>query len=281
MPKKVIRNFRNDPNIEPIKDAIRLGDSDALHDALYNKELYTHPDYLLYIQDAIYMASHFNITPTARTAIVKKLYEHIRHRDLYQNGEWVDEKSGFTALMAATDTNNERFVKKLIEKGADVNHSTTVGITATSIAIKKLYIKVLNLLYTNGATIETDSCCFRQIQKHANDRSLHTQLQWQALLEKVTPKPSPWQTISSPSSSLSDDKEFPKLGWQPPTLQNDEKDTPLQQVQYKKPSRQISPRKIIQSLSEASTETLSFTDLINKERSNASKTSSTEETLTI
>ena len=58
---------------------------------------------------------------------------------------------GFTNLMMAVDSNNEEVVRFLIKNGANVNAKTKDGDTALSLAVKKGYTNIIEILKANGA----------------------------------------------------------------------------------------------------------------------------------
>lgn len=58
---------------------------------------------------------------------------------------------GFTNLIMAVDSNNEEVVRFLIKNGADVNAKTGDGDTALSLAVKKGYQNIIDILKANGA----------------------------------------------------------------------------------------------------------------------------------
>ena len=58
---------------------------------------------------------------------------------------------GFTNLIMAVDSNNEEVVRFLIKNGANVNAKTRDGDTALSLAVKKGYQNIINILKSNGA----------------------------------------------------------------------------------------------------------------------------------
>ena len=58
---------------------------------------------------------------------------------------------GFTNLIMAVDSNNEEVVRFLIKNGANVNAKTRDGDTALSLAVKKGYTNIIEILKANGA----------------------------------------------------------------------------------------------------------------------------------
>lgn len=64
--------------------------------------------------------------------------------------KWDKDKSDWTSLMIACYKGKVKKVKKLIQKGAEVNYSSEKGISATIIAIRKQDTSILKLLINSG-----------------------------------------------------------------------------------------------------------------------------------
>jgi ankyrin repeat protein len=58
---------------------------------------------------------------------------------------------GFTNLTMAVDSNNEEVVRFLIKNGANINIKTRDGDTALSLAVKKGYTNIIEILEANSA----------------------------------------------------------------------------------------------------------------------------------